>query len=151
LGTNFCVQHRDVFVLQVSSLYRLNKHRIGTLGLYLKLGIYTEICFNQGWRFCLNRFHCIYFDPLLGYAIIQRPYRISTLTHCWVMPSSRDHAGSVLWPIAGLCHHPDTMQDQYFDPLLGYAIIQTPCRISTLTHCWVMPSSRDHAGSVFML
>jgi hypothetical protein len=89
-----------------------------------------------------------YFDPLLGYAIIQRPCRISTSTHCWVMPSSRDHAGSVLWPIAGLCHHPETMQDQYFDPLLGYAIIQTPCRISTSTHCWVMPSSRHHAGSV---
>ena len=89
-----------------------------------------------------------YFDPLLGYAIIQRPCRISTSTHCWVMPSSRDHAGSVLWPIAGLCHYPETMQDQYFDPLLGYAIIQRPCRISISTHCWVMPSSRHHAGSV---
>ena len=50
LGTNFCVQNREVF-----SLYRLNQQRYPTLGLSLKFGLHG-ISVYPG--FGLDRIHC---------------------------------------------------------------------------------------------
>jgi len=80
LGTNICVQNRQVF-----GLYRLNKQKFPTWGLYLKFGLYRISVYSEfglyrisvysGFGliyrisiysgFSLDRFHCVKFVILI--------------------------------------------------------------------------------------